>query len=215
MLRQPYAGFFDYVVPFLYPKILFPMVFLCFFFVFFFVFSVGICLIYVFYQSLVSSQMGTIYGTRDCYFQPFNAFWTVLLNPNLSLVVSSLLFAYDSLLYCTFNISSTHCVYAAYYNLIFIRCVLPSRFNHYTRPDESVIGPTYPLIGQRTTFLIDARNRKGCIPVCFAGPSPIFHSELRPSLTPHLTPITVSHFCLSENALGNVGTGLRRLRYSQ
>lgn len=150
----------------LYPKILIPMVFFFFgfsFWGFFFLFPFDICLIYVFLSksSLVSSQKGTIYGTRDCYFQPFNAFWTVLLNPNLSLIVSSLLFAYDSLLYCTFNISSAHCIYAAYYNLIFIRCVLPSRFNHYTRRDEGVIGSTYPLISQSTTFLIEPHKQKG------------------------------------------------------
>lgn len=56
--------------------------------------------------------------------------------------------------------SSTHCVFAAYYDLIFIRCLLRSRFNHYTRRDESVIGSTYPLISQSTTFLTEARNRK-------------------------------------------------------
>lgn len=61
LIRQPCTGFFDYVALFTLPKDSHSKGFFCFFvflffFLFFFLFSVGICLIYVLYQSLVSSQ---------------------------------------------------------------------------------------------------------------------------------------------------------------
>lgn len=58
LIRQPCTGFFDYVALFTLPKDSHSKGFFLFFCVFFFsfLFSVGICLIYVLYQSLVSSQ---------------------------------------------------------------------------------------------------------------------------------------------------------------
>lgn len=93
LIRQPCTGFFDYVALFTLPKDSHSKGFFCFFFfLFFFFVFFSFFRWYMSHLCTLSKSCfitNTIYETRDCYFQPFNSFWTVLLNPNLSLVVSS------------------------------------------------------------------------------------------------------------------------------